>query len=134
MRHFIAYHSPIRMGFQYPIAKNNYERFLTNKSVQRALGGTVWVVTFKAKYNYVLASVFQVDDIGVTSEKGFNHQVFGRGHPFEPWREIKHLEWFPTLMRVTGRFGFGFREVSERSVIMGLIDIAEEDGYRVDMP
>lgn len=133
MRHFIAYHNPEKMGYQYTVPQNSREHVLTNKPVQHIIGNMVWVVTFKERHNYALASVFQVADSSDTNEGGFKHRVSGKGHPFRPWREIKDFEWFPTLLKVTGNFGLGLQEVTERSVIEGLIGVADQGGYTVEI-
>jgi hypothetical protein len=131
MRHFIAYHNPEKMGYQYSVHKDNHERVLTNKPVHHVVGNMVWVVTFKERHDYALACVFQVDECGDTNAKGFKHWISGKGRAFRPWRDIKNLDWFPNLMKATGNFGLGLQEVTEPSVVAGLLQIAERDGHAI---
>ena len=130
MRHFIAYHNPIKMGYPYPLSVD--QRVLTNKPVKHVIGNTVWVVSFKgASRDYSLAGAFQVAEIGETHEAGFRHFVAGKGHLFSPWPSIKDMEWFQEIMRVTGHFGLGLHDVKESAVIAGLIETAAECGYNL---
>jgi hypothetical protein len=129
MRHFIAYHSPTKMGYQYTASQGQKESVFTNKPVQHVVGNVVWVVTFRDKRDYSLASVFEVSDWDDNGKAGFKHRISGKGHPFQPWKAIKHLSWFPKLLRATGNFGLGLQEVSNPEVVAGLVEIASRDGY-----
>ncbi len=132
MRHFIAYHNPEKMGYQYTVSSDKQEYILTNKPVKHVIGNTVWVVTFEAEHDYSLASVFVVSSADEWNEAGFKHRISGRGHSFYPWKRIKHLSWFAKLMTATGNFGLGLQEVSDAVVVKGLVAIAEKDGYEIE--
>ena len=131
MRHFIAYHNPQTMGYPYP--GSMHQRVLTNRPVNHILGNTVWVVSFEgASHDYSLAGVFQVTETGESQEARFKHFVAGEGHIFRPWPRIKGMDWFPEIMRATGRFRFGVHQMKDSAVIAGLIKTGEQTGYKVE--
>ena len=131
MAHFVAYHNPNMMGYEYQVPDDGQQYVLTGKPVGSMAGSTVWVVTYTGNHDYSLAGVFTVVHCGDNTEAGFKHRVCGKGHAFRPWRRIGQLDWFPELMKKTGNFGLGLQKVTEPSVLLGLIELAAEDRYEV---
>jgi hypothetical protein len=131
MRHFIAYHNTNKMG--YPLPDCEPQRLLTSdKSPRRLLQNTVWIVTYEGTgaHQYCLGSVFQVDKVRAAGENGFKWCASGPGHVFRPWAPIKNMNWFPELLRVTGRFCF-IGEIKDSAAIAGLTGLAQQRGYKL---
>lgn len=130
MRHFIAYHNTEKMGR--PLHDGEPLRLLTNKPVNHLLHNTVWFVTGEGPTRqYSLGSVFRVAEVGESAELGFKRFAAGPGHVFQPPVPVKDMEWFPDVLRATGRFGLGVQEVKNGAVIAGLSQLAAEAGYQV---
>ncbi|HTU19201.1 MAG TPA: hypothetical protein VMG10_14165 [Gemmataceae bacterium] len=131
MRHFVAYHNTEKMGR----SLNDGEplRLLTNKSVNHLLQNTLWFITGEGTgaRQYSLGSVFRVAEIGDADEDGFKRFASGPGHVFQPPIPIKDLDWFPDVLKTTGRFRFGVQEVKDEAVIAGLSHLAVQAGYDI---
>jgi hypothetical protein len=72
-----------------------------------------------------------VAEVGDAEEDGFKRFASGPGHVFQPPIPIKHMDWFPEVLRATGHFGLGVQEVKDEAVIAGLTTLASDAGYEV---
>jgi len=131
MRHFVAYQNTEKMGRT--LREGRPLHLLTNKRVERLFQNVVWFVTGEGSggRQYHLGSVFQVSEIGDTSDDGFKHFATGPGHVFEPPVPINQMPWFPQMLRATGNFGLGVQQIKDEAVIAGLMHLAAQDGYDV---
>jgi hypothetical protein len=129
MRHFIAYHNTEKMGR--PLQDGGPLRLLTNKQISHLLQETVWFITGEGtgERQYSLGSVFRVAEVGDADEDGFKRFATGPGHVFQPPISVKDMDWFPEVMRTTGRFGLGVLEIKDENVIAGLRQLAAQAGY-----
>lgn len=132
MKHFVAYHNPLKMGRS--LRDSNALRVLTNKPVDRMPGGKVWFITRdeSAEQPYVLGSVFEVNDVGEAESAEFAHFASGTGHEFDPPAPLGNEEWFPEFLRVMANFSFGVTEVKDPRVIDALKAFAKRAGKEVE--
>lgn len=122
MRHFVVYHNTKRMGYG-PAEIERFEAF-TDKSVNRASGGCVWLISGTGEpRQYHLSCVFKVNRVsaGMREHPEFENAVFGTsGRLFRDSIEIGALPWFPGLVKAVGNFRFGMRELKEPALIAAL--------------
>jgi hypothetical protein len=87
---------------------------LTNKSVKRLPGNTVWLVAGKGRNprRYFLCEVFVVDQVGLADVERFKFFASGHnGYAFRPLFALDEEPWFPEFRERMQRFSLGLREL-----------------------
>lgn len=129
LRHFVAYHNTKKMGRA--LHDDDPLRILTRKPVKVLVNNVVWIVVGEStpSLEFLLGSVFVVNDIGEAVGGEFTSFARGPGYVFDPPVPIREFEWFPSLFKAVGHFGLGVQEVKDNSVIDGLLELASAAGY-----
>jgi hypothetical protein len=99
---------------------------LTNKPVTGLMGNRVWFITKEGTGagGFVLKSMFDVTEVGDTTENGFKHCASGPGHVFNPPIPVGDEPWFAEVLRATGNLAFGVQAMNDASVVGALARIA----------
>ena len=120
MRHFLAYHTPEKMGYS---AEDVTELcIVTNKAVGNLMGDRIWLIQGEGKpRKYFLRGTFVVASIGTDADDGFRYIVRGReGELFRRHIPIGTLPWFDRFKKSQGNFAFGLQRISDEAVVKEL--------------
>ncbi len=130
MRHFIQYHNPDNHG-QFKSSKLE-GRIVTNKSVDRLVGDTVWLISKENESaQYVLCDSFIVDEIAANNSGKFKNLARGKqGYWFSKPIRIDREPWFEELFAATGHFGFGLQAIRDVTIVHGLESVASNYGRK----
>jgi hypothetical protein len=116
MEHWVQYHNPDRIGYEYGEGDDEPFSILTGKSaVERLPGNTVWLIAGQGRpRHYTLCEMFVVDEIGRVDEAGFRYVASGsQGTRFVPPVPLGSEVWFRGLLRHTGHFAFGLSRLPD---------------------
>lgn len=129
MRHFVQFHNPDEWKGETVDVGNPFV-VSTSKSVQRALGQRVWLLSRTAKPKaYFVASTFVVDAVSTGSRGRFPNDVRGdQGQVLGPHARLDTTDWWRRLLAHTGSFLFGFTEIRDPGIIRGLERLARAEG------
>lgn len=128
-KHFLAYHSVARMGYEYPL--NGELRFFTTKrkAASAAKDQLVWVVEGmreRGQSQYALCGVYLVTDVEEGGQGDFSIHGVALWESEVPL-ELQALEWFPEFLRRNANFSLGFREINDRRAIDAFLNVAGAD-------
>jgi hypothetical protein len=126
MRHFIAYHNAIKIGYSCVTLLS--PRVITKKSVVNLEGVTVWLISGEGKSpkSYFLAAKFAANNCEQNKFPGSKlpNQISGPGHLFKLARPINGTSLLRLILERSNNFRNGFHEVADAKIInelMGLI-------------
>jgi HNH endonuclease len=131
MRHFVAYHSAEKMGYEYePIGEYAFFSRKALTILERTIGSMVWVINgsrSKARnMTYTLCAVYTPDEVVDANEAEFDYIVAGTvGHDFDPPIELNHLPWFAGFFKSQSNFSFGINEIKDSTTIDYLSTLAK---------
>lgn len=112
----------------YPALEVDNLSIYTKKSIIASEGDWIWLIAGEGSpREYYLRAVFKFHNSVPSEKPDFIHRVIGRcGQLFDPMPKLTKLPWFPALIKNQGNFAFGFSQISQNEVLLGLHAVLEE--------
>lgn len=125
MRHFLAYHNAIKIGYSSAALSN--PRVITKKPVVNLEGVTVWLIAGEGKTpkSYFLAAKFiaNVCEKNKFLGSALPNEISGLGHLFKFSKPISGTGLLEQIRTSSRNFRNGFHEVSDMRIIDSLIKL-----------
>lgn len=126
-RHFINYHNPDAMGFEF----DEVEGFAcVTKKISDLVGNRVWLVGRRGDArDCYLYGTFKIATVEQGDFGGFVTRISGvSGQLFDPAVRLDDLPWFPSLKMAMANFSLGFQRLKSGPALEGLQSIRASAG------